>query len=155
MTELISGYHREILKHDRKTWSDEILRNRPARHHPPTVALFWQRFMTAKENDLTHADWKFADYLAGTWNTCACGSINDGLPRNDLSHEPLDAHLERLGMNFLNQIQAKYLPEAQDVFLRIHERAIEVLKLQGADAAKTEAKLDTFRRAFTTANKEA
>ena len=101
-------------------------------HHPRIAALFWKKFLLSK--DITSFDWEYADNLARSWNTCACGSVNDGLPRSWDGNEecgsarPVDEKLQSLGMAFFRQIENYNLPVAQRTFLKIQQRSAEVLE---------------------------
>ena len=93
-------------------------------------AEFWKRFLAVDASvRRTAADWAYARQLAGEWNTCACGSINDGLPREGHANwAPKDGTLHVLGMRFMRMIRAKDLPRSRRVFREIQKRGVEVLK---------------------------
>ena len=103
-------------------------------HHPRIAALFWKKFLIAKESEMFSSDWEYAINLASSWNTCACGSVNDGLPRGwdgDEEHgsaRPLDEKLQSLGVAFYRQIENYNLPVAQRTFLKIQQRSAVILK---------------------------
>jgi hypothetical protein len=99
------------------------------KHHDPKLAReFWRRFLDTEDaTDLSDSDWMLAAKLAGSWNTCACGSINDGLPRSSIGGEPRDTELFRMGMEFMRLIQQRKLPEAQKMFMKINEQGAQVL----------------------------
>ena len=128
----ISNERRELLENDAET-SKLGLSQQPY-HHPKIAALFWKRLLLAEKSDITPDDWQYAANLAGSWNTCACGSVNDGLPRDwdkDQSYgtaRPTDETLQNLGMAFYRQIENHNLPVAQRTFLKIQERSAEVLE---------------------------
>ena len=98
-----------------------------ADHHPKIVAIFWPRFLAAKPDTLTDADWWFAGTLAKHWNTCACGSLNDGIPREPGDVQPTDADLISLGCEFYGSIMRRDLKAAQKLFIQINNRAEQVI----------------------------
>lgn len=95
-------------------------------HHPRIVKKFWRRFLRA--TGLTDGEWEYARWLASQWNTCACGSLNDGLPRDSRNLEPVDSKLERLGCKFMDCMGDRDLNEAQNIFVSINNRAARVIK---------------------------
>ena len=91
---------------------------------------FWASFFHAnrKVKLLTAADWSYAGHLAGNWDTCACGSINDGLPRRSfMDWEPRDRLLSHLGTDFYTAIRNQHYLRARRLFSEIHKRAVVVL----------------------------
>jgi len=86
---------------------------------------FWLRFMQA--DTLSDEDWEVARGLAGSWDTCWCGSINDGLDRGEVGNEPVDPALTVLGLEFYKAICDHDLPDAQKISNEIQERGSVVL----------------------------
>jgi len=90
---------------------------------------FWIEFMNRKSDDRTDEQWEVAYNLSVQWDTCACGSINDGLERlADWNWEPIDSRLTDLGDHFMELIEAHDLDGARDCFNEIQMRAGVVLK---------------------------
>ena len=128
----ISNDRRAILLEDRNSPDDQY-NAESLYHHPKIAKLFWKKFLIADE--LTDDDWDFATKMAGSWNTCACGSINDGLLRrwhtaNSTSASPQDGRLHDLGMRFYHAIQHRRLTSAQELFITIQSRGHDVLEEQ-------------------------
>ncbi len=106
---------------------------------------FWARFLGpgSQGQKRTEADWRFALRLAERWDTCACGSINDGLPRNGKQefepHSdavmkewcPIDRELRTLGINFFCAIGNQNLKISRQIFSQIQHRAGQVLYEHG------------------------
>lgn len=88
---------------------------------------FWFRFLYAPEEELTDADWYMAHVLAERWDTCACGSMDDGIPRGH-GNMPYDTELKFLGCRFPEIIQRRDLEGAREMFKLIEERAAEVIR---------------------------
>ena len=88
---------------------------------------FWKEFMSMSHRRRTNKEWKRASRLASDWDTCACGSINDGLPRKEENNVPLDHRLSNLGCLFATVIQDKNLARARRIFNQIQIRAGLVL----------------------------
>ncbi len=93
---------------------------------------FWESFLAVTGNDLrSEADWAFASRLSMRWDTCACGSINDGLPRwGGKDWQPKDKHLSTLGIEFMSAIERKKLQNARNIFCAIQGRGAVVLAEQ-------------------------
>ena len=97
---------------------------------------FWIRFLAPDGSVYrTREDWRYAASLAASWNTCGCGSINDGLFRlghrdDDNDWCPMDNELMKLGLEFYTVISNRKLVEAREVFALIQLRGAEVLALQ-------------------------
>ncbi len=90
---------------------------------------FWIEFMNRKNDDPTEEQWEEALGLATDWDTCACGSINDGLPRLSFNDwEPRDDELSSLGYEFMESISVPDLDQARNLFNAIQMRASVVLK---------------------------
>lgn len=95
--------------------------------------LFWLTFMSKSRKRRSSIDWKRAETLARNWDTCACGSINDGLPRHTENNTPapldmpLDNELASLGGKFYRTILDKRLSAARTLFNEIQFRAAQVL----------------------------
>ncbi len=87
---------------------------------------FWMKFLYAKEKDITEQDWEIASDLADNWDTCACGSLDDNIPRIDDS-TPEDLNLIRLGIYFVSYVQERDLEAARQTFLDIQQRGAEIL----------------------------
>ena len=96
---------------------------------------FWKRFFHHRRNPalLSWRDWKYARYLSMNWDTCACGSINDGLPRGFGSWRPRDNELQRLGELFFMQIKEQDYTHAKITFHDIQSRAAVVLYNKALD----------------------
>ena len=98
---------------------------------------FWKSFLSKSHDRRSPVEWDEAASLAFNWNTCACGSINDGLPRGedagaywaemDALWIPNDAKLRQLGGDFYEDILARDLTRARSRFNAIQKRAGEVL----------------------------
>ncbi len=111
-------------------------------HHPALAKQFWETFLNAEEGDLSDEDWAFAASLSNSWQTCACGSVNDGLLRgwhgkralgeswsvNDA--RPQDKQLSNLGLEFNNLIEQREIGKAQIMFHEIWAMSITVLQQQ-------------------------
>ena len=96
---------------------------------------FWKQFLTTDRSIMrSYADWEYARRLAGEWNTCACGSINDGLPRLSRSNwEPQDGLLQSLGLEFYYAVGEKDLPRCREAFKAIQIQGRKVLLKLGGD----------------------
>ena len=116
----------KLLYEDAVAYHDDITMDVPA------VKAFWQKFLSLKKNEINTIDWVRAQHLAESWNTCACGSINDGLPRDwdndpEGSAEPMDGHLTQLGNRFMHEVTFRHLKRAQELFSLINDRAYHIL----------------------------
>ena len=92
---------------------------------------FWEKFLYADESLLSQDDWDRAWDLANTWDTCACGSLDDGLPRkavNGVVNIPVDQCLIDLGSEFPDYIHDGDLEGARKCFLDIQERGAKLLE---------------------------
>jgi len=92
---------------------------------------FWVNFMNCDIDDMTDWQWVQAYQHARSWDTCACGSINDGLPRIDIEigdWEPTDNKLYTSGIRFMGFIRDHELNEARTCFNDIQKRAGIVLR---------------------------
>lgn len=90
---------------------------------------FWIEFMNRKNDDPTEEQWEEALGLATDWDTCACGSINDGLPRLSFNDwEPMDLELSFLGYSFMESVELYDLEKARIIFNEIQMRASVVLQ---------------------------
>ena len=67
------------------------------------------------------------DKQAGAWVTCACGKLDDAIPR-DFYGEPSDERLAFLGGSFSEAISWGDPQDAALCLIEIEERAIEVLR---------------------------
>lgn len=91
---------------------------------------FWEKFLYADESLLSQDDWDRAWDLANTWDTCACGSLDDGLPRKALDgvvNIPVDRELQLLGCRFPDYISHGDLESARECFREIQERGAKLL----------------------------
>jgi len=77
----------------------------------------------AKRGHFTKAN----DKQAAGWVTCACGKLDDAIPRA-FCGEPLDYQLVFLGNSFSEMISWGNIQDAALCLIRIEERAIEVLR---------------------------
>jgi len=97
---------------------------------------FWLRFMSKKHKRRTESQWLHAYKMAINWDTCGCGSINDGLPRqghdqNSYSaNAPMDEELLDLGAWFMGAVGDQDLNRSRYVFNQIQQRAAEVLQCE-------------------------
>jgi len=92
--------------------------------------LFWDQFLEVGRKRRTDDEWWQARGLARSWNTCACGSINDGLPRIDRGawkNQPKDIGLITLGTSFFYEVKTRNLNKIRTLFSRIQTRSAEVL----------------------------
>ena len=98
---------------------------------------FWKRFFaTDRSIRRSEADWAYAIQLANQWDTCACGSINDGLPREGTGWQPSDHKLYHLGNQFPIILGKRDLTRARRHFMAINRRAAEVLEEMGLAGRK-------------------
>jgi hypothetical protein len=67
--------------------------------------------------------------MAGSWVTCACGKLDDGIDRQRCG-EPADDRLGRLGFRFNEYVDHDYYLAAAQCLIDIEHRAIEVLNEQ-------------------------
>lgn len=88
---------------------------------------FWYRFLNADPEQFTARDWDMALTLALQWNTCACGSMDDGIPRFD-SGRPHDTQLNQLGCEFPDAIEERDIEKAREIFRLIERRAAKVIQ---------------------------
>ena len=89
---------------------------------------FWNKFLKAEPDQLTQRDWNLAHTLANNWDTCACGSFDGDIPRDDNSSSmPADEELQNLGGEFPNYIGNEDLKGAQRCFRAIQRRSGQVL----------------------------
>lgn len=91
-----------------------------------TNRIFWLDFINQNRRNRTQKEWNRATQLAGTWNTCACGSINDGLSRWS-DKKPKDPELYELGLSFFYAIATRRPQRARKYFIKIQARAAVVL----------------------------
>ena len=63
--------------------------------------------------------------LASNWITCACGRLDDGIPR--LGEVPIDPTLKNLGSLFYTRVSRNNSLGAAKVLVKIEERAKQVL----------------------------
>jgi len=98
--------------------------------------LFWDKFLEVGRKRRTESEWNKATVLAFSWNTCACGSINDGLPRYGGSgggifspdhNQPLDDTLSDLGGGFHRAVKTSNIRKARTLFNQIQIRAAKVI----------------------------
>ena len=66
---------------------------------------------------------------ARSWTTCACGNLNDGIPRSPLG-VPRDSILSKLGLEFGYMVDSDDVWGAMFILIKIEKRAVEVLKEQ-------------------------
>ena len=90
---------------------------------------FWREFLSKSHNQRTNFQWANARDLAFNWDTCACGSVNDGLNR-DPTDMPYDPDLRKLGEVFYFAITDHDLPRSRRIFNKIQIRAGKVLDKQ-------------------------
>lgn len=88
----------------------------------------WQDFLAVGRKRRSEDEWGEALDLADDWNTCACGSLDDGIPR--YGGTPCDDGLYNLGVDFAIAIDDRNLPEARRLFAKIQQRGAEVLAEQ-------------------------
>jgi hypothetical protein len=67
--------------------------------------------------------------MAGSWVTCACGKLDDGIPR-DTDGSPEDFALFELGGLFYSHVSRDAYLSAAKCLIDIEHRAIEVLNEQ-------------------------
>ena len=88
---------------------------------------FWLKFINAKDHQLSERDWHAVRHLAADWDTCACGSLDDGISRGPTGY-PEDLALRTLGHAFYEHIKEHELKAAQQEFIAIQERGAQLLK---------------------------
>lgn len=131
MSDLKTAFENHITDDDRSTVK--------------ATRAFWEQYWLADPYDLDMEDHDYAFELANQWNTCACGSLDDGIPRDRFGDAPEDKELHRLGMRFMAVLDDAYncgeafmdinhgevREEAFELWMRIHVRGAEVLKEEG------------------------
>lgn len=84
----------------------------------------WNEFLS-KEN-ITYTDWNKANYLAGSWVTCACGNQCKIIPRGRFG-VPKDPILYKLGLLFATSIFRKNISNAVESLKKIEIRSAEII----------------------------
>jgi hypothetical protein len=85
----------------------------------------WNAFLDKKS--ITSSEWMYALKLAGSWVTCACGTMCSVIPRRS-DGEPEDNQLYSLGMQFYDAIDIENADLAKDVLIEIEKRSAELIK---------------------------
>ena len=74
---------------------------------------------------------------ASSWVTCACGRLDERVPRNDYD-APRDRELKDLGVLFVSPVFRGDFIDAADCLVEIERRAGELLaKIEGVENAKS------------------
>lgn len=90
------------------------------------VRDFWKQFWRSG-GYLNDDEWERAHELANAWNTCACGSLDDGIPRDHIGM-PQDPRLQQLGYEFCRDVQHRRFHEAGKTWREIQKRSVTVLQ---------------------------
>lgn len=87
----------------------------------------WRDFLKrAQAGEITHSENMKAEWLAGSWVTCACGVQCHAIPRN-FRGEPQDIRLADLGIYFLSRINMEDWGKASEILDSIEKRSAEIL----------------------------
>ena len=85
---------------------------------------YWGRKIIQAERDGGFSDDSVEQ--SDSWVTCACGRLDDGIPRNYFE-SPIDKNLEELGFLFSKHVYRNNYLGAAKTLVKIEERAKQVL----------------------------
>lgn len=90
-------------------------------------SVWGKRIIAAEENGrFKRSDRK----KSSNWVTCACGELDERIPRRELGYAPLDHGLRDLGSDFYEFVSRDLFVPAAKTLIAIEARAIEVLEAQ-------------------------
>ena len=79
------------------------------------------------KEEISEQEWEYAENLAGSWVTCACGNQCDVIERRPINGVPKDEELFNLGMWFSVSIDNKDIEKAKETLLKIEKRSAELI----------------------------
>lgn len=121
----------------------------------------WWEFLRNDPASISDASWEYAEELAQSWVTCACGTQCDIIPRKEglpsnTDGSPVDEVLATMGGDegFFGAIRNRNLEKAADWLYLIEIRASQLIEKHRGDISLKIAELRTEIEALQTQTKE-